>query len=80
MVINANDVSGSAAAVEGGATVKIVANGAAVTDPAVGSGTVTALANGSFAAITGLTTAIAYDVYVIDAAGNVSLKFDITTP
>lgn len=79
MTVAATTVTGNAGAVEGLATVKMVANNAAATAAAVGSGSVTALANGSFAAITGLTTGTNYDLYVFDAAGNVSAKLDILT-
>jgi hypothetical protein len=68
LTVAATQVSGAAGAVQGGATVKIVAEGQASTTVAMGSGTVTAAANGSFAAITGLTAGTAYDLYVIDAA------------
>jgi putative cell wall-binding protein len=80
LTVLATSVAGAAGAVEAGATVKIVADGASSGAAAAGSGAVTAAADGSFAAITGLTTGVAYDVYVIDAAGNVSAKLDITTP
>lgn len=79
LTITDTTVAGIAAAVEGGATVKIVANGAAVTDAHAGSGVVVAATNGSFAAISGLTAATPYDLYVIDTVGNVSVKLDITT-
>ncbi|WDH98302.1 Ig-like domain-containing protein [Paenibacillus urinalis] len=77
LTVEATQVTGLAGAVEANATVKIVADGDDATDTAVGSAT--AKADGSFSAITGLSAGTAYDLYVIDAAGNDSVKLDITT-
>ncbi|HEY0828664.1 MAG TPA: S-layer homology domain-containing protein, partial [Bacilli bacterium] len=78
ITLAANFITATAEAIEPGATVKLVADGAdAVT--AAAAGTATVGADGSFAVI-GLTAATAYDLYVVDAAANISAKLDIATP
>lgn len=76
LTVESTTISAETSPAEVGATVKVVANGAAVTATAVGQDTVEAA--GKFA-VTGLTAGTDYDVYVIDAAGNVSPKLDVKT-
>jgi hypothetical protein len=80
LTVAATQVTGNASAAEAGATIKIVANNAGSAAISAGATTPTVTSTGSFAAITGLTTGTDYDLYVIDATGNVSAKLDITTP
>ncbi|MFE8701784.1 hypothetical protein ACFYKX_14385 [Cytobacillus sp. FJAT-54145] len=75
LTLNNGGITGAAGAVEGGATVKVFADGAVVTT-ATPVATFTAAANGSFAKQ--VLAANDYDVYVVDAAGNISAKLDVT--
>lgn len=68
--------TGATGTAEAGATVKVVADGGLATATAVKS--VKAGTDGSFT-ITGLTAGTSYEVFVIDAVGNASAGYGITT-
>lgn len=76
LTITATAVTAATSTAEAGATINVVADGAESTSTAVSTATV---GTGGSINLTGLTTATAYDIYVVDAAGNVSTKVDITT-
>ncbi len=72
LTVNDGGITGTAEAAEAGATIKVYTSGSTTDLKA----TATVKADGSFDKIT-LAAAI-YDVYVVDAAGNISDKLEVT--